>query len=231
MNNKVNSLVILFKNNIEPWEQPLLRGGVLGSLSGNANILFHNHDNDNYRYGYPLIQYKRIHNNAAIVCVMEGTEIIGQFFTLNNLQIQLGERQVDLEIDKIFPRSTVVNVWDTIIKYRLKRWIPFNEVNYEKYMKEDGQIERLELLKRILIGNILSFAKGVGAEIDQAISCKIVSLSRPFRVKVKDAHPLCFDIEFSCNVSLPDYIGLGKHSSIGFGLLSHCKDKNNNQEQ
>jgi hypothetical protein len=42
----------------------------------------------------------------------------------------------------------------------------------------------------------------------------------------KDTKVLCFDLVFDCNVSLPPYIGLGKHASTGFGIVRGINQKN-----
>lgn len=69
MQNPVKTLVIKFNNEIYPDEIDCFRGAVIHAMDG-ANVLFHNHlEGAGLRYSYPLIQYKRIHRKAAIVCV------------------------------------------------------------------------------------------------------------------------------------------------------------------
>jgi hypothetical protein len=64
-------LAVEFKNSIQHHEIPKFRGAVVILLSS-GNMLFHNHTEDaGLRYSYPLIQYKRIHSKAAIVCINE----------------------------------------------------------------------------------------------------------------------------------------------------------------
>ena len=67
---KVKTLVIRFKNVIADDEVKLFRAAAIHALQ-NAEVLFHNHlDGEKLRFGYPLIQYKRIRRKAAIVCVV-----------------------------------------------------------------------------------------------------------------------------------------------------------------
>jgi hypothetical protein len=54
---KIKTLTIIFNNEISQQQIPLFRGAIIDTMD-NANILFHNHDEDNLRYSYPLIQYK-----------------------------------------------------------------------------------------------------------------------------------------------------------------------------
>ena len=37
------------------------------------------------------------------------------------------------------------------------------------------------------------------------------------------------DISFKTNISLPNFIGLGKHASVGFGIITKVKSKDNHQ--
>ncbi|MDR1517093.1 MAG: hypothetical protein LBS52_03170, partial [Dysgonamonadaceae bacterium] len=73
MNNKLSVLVIIFANQLRHGEISSFRGAVVNLLK-DKNILFHNHrEEGGLRYSYPLIQYKRIHGKASIVCIAEGT--------------------------------------------------------------------------------------------------------------------------------------------------------------
>ena len=76
----VRTLTILTDAEIHQHEVTLFRGAVIKSLGEHPNLYFHNHlEGDKFRYAYPLIQYKRLGGKAAIVCVEDGVDIIGQF--------------------------------------------------------------------------------------------------------------------------------------------------------
>lgn len=76
----INTLIVKFKKQIPQWEIPLFRGAIIEAASDCNCLLFHNHQGDGFRYGYPLIQYKCIRGQASLVCVGEGVEEIGAFF-------------------------------------------------------------------------------------------------------------------------------------------------------
>jgi len=225
MNNTVRSLIIQFDNEIKDFEVPLLRGSVNAAVGGDADILFHNHDGDNFRYSTPLVQYKRDHKKACIVCLQAGTEAIGQFFSAQNFCFHLGEREVEMQIESIRPRTTNVQVWDTEFRYSLRRWLPLNSANYAAYMAMDSMSDRIALLERILTGNILSFAKGLGIHFDRQMSCRIQEIFPPRTTRVKGTKVMMFDLIFKSNVSLPHLVGLGKHASIGYGIVTTIKQQ------
>jgi len=84
---------------------------------------------------------------------------------------------------------------------------------------------KISFLERILVANLLSFAKGIGVHIDSEIQCKLLSLSEPYSVINKQVKLMAFDAEFKTNVSLPDYVGIGKNASIGYGVVTHIYDE------
>ena len=63
---KINLLYIRFHDALRSNELEMFRGAVLSKLSGDST-LFHNHVGENFRYSYPLIQYKRLFGKAAII--------------------------------------------------------------------------------------------------------------------------------------------------------------------
>jgi hypothetical protein len=216
---KIKTLIIQFSNILERYEIPLFRGAVIASLD-DKNILFHNHLGNKFRYLYPLIQYKRIHKKAAIICVSDGTEAIGEFFSSCNFKFKIGERDVEMEIEDIKANQTLIQCWNDTFEYRVRDWLALNSSNYELYNSATGLVEKTQILERVLTGNILSFLKGVGIHLSEKLQCDISSVAEPRIVISKGVKLMGFDIEFKSNISLPDFIGLGKNASIGYGILT-----------
>lgn len=231
MQNDIKILIIRFKNEISLLEIPFFRGAILNALHGEANILFHNHVGESsFRYSYPLIQYKRIQGKAAIVCLKEGTEAIGQFFSEGTFTLNIGNRLVKMELESVLPRKCLIQTWNSMFKYRIRRWLPLNSENYQKYKVMESISEKISFLEGILVANLLSFSKGMGIYMEKEIQCKLTSLHEPFLIKNKGVKLMAFDIEFITNMSLPDYIGIGKNASIGYGIITHVRNEKNNDK-
>ena len=62
-------------------------------------------------------------------------------------------------------------------------------------------------------------AKGLGTRIESRISCTITDLSEPELLESKSVKMMSFDLGFKANISLPQYIGLGKQVSTGHGMI------------
>lgn len=224
---KTKTLIIRFNNEIHHDEIPLFRGAIIQATE-HANLLFHNHNDDSsFRYSYPLIQYKRINKKAAIVCLGEGTEAIGQFFSSCNFDVSLGERQVRLEVDSVSAHQHLVQIWDGEFAYHIRRWLPLNQENYARFCQEESLASRCAMLERLLTANILSFAKGIGLYFDGQVITRITQLDEPRLQYYKGVKLMSFDAEFKTNVSLPDYIGLGKGVSLGMGTVTNMNNQKN----
>ena len=225
---KIRTFLIKFTAEIRQSEIPLFRGAINAILEENHSILFHNHTDDGFRYSYPLIQYKRIGGKAAIMCVGEGTEVIGEFFSRQEFIMHLGDRSLTLEIERIDAKYTLMQIWDTEFHYILRKWLPLSSDNYRNYRSLEGISEQIQFLQNILVGNILSFCKGLGITIDHESKCVITNILGTRSYIYKGVKMMGFDVEFSTNVSLPDYLGLGKGVSLGFGTVVRRYNKNDN---
>ena len=136
-----------------------------------------------------------------------------------------------MEIDHVDARQTLVQVWDTEFRYTLRKWLPLSSDNYRTYQSLEGIVEQCSFLQNILIGNILSFCKGVGITIAQEIKCVITQIMETRTYTYKGVKMQGFDVEFKTNVSLPDYIGLGKGVSLGFGTVMRRYDRKENNKE
>ena len=221
---EIKTLLIQFDNPIEREEIKFFRAAVISSLQ-EKNVLFHNHVEEGYRYAYPLIQYKRIHGKAAIFCIGEGVDAIYGYFTSNNFSYQLGERHIEAKLDHILAQTFTSEKSDSLTSYRVKNWLPLNKENYTTYQQLDNMVERIGLLEKILVGNLMSLFKGIGIHTDTDIKVSITDIKSQHTIRYKDVRLSAFDMEFKTNVQLPDYIGIGKSVSQGFGIVEAI-DKN-----
>jgi hypothetical protein len=211
-------LVIIFNNPIKQNEISKFRGAVINMLTSN-NLLFHNHTNDGFRYSYPLIQYKRINGKAAIVCIEEGTESIGAFFSSAKNNLKLGDKEMTIELESVKANKILVQVWESKFTYQLRKYLPLNQENYAKFLQIEDLKGRCEFLEKIIVGNILSFAKGINVHFDKEVKIDILNFEEKGAIKYKNINFAAFDVMFKSNVSLPNYIGLGKGVSHGFGTV------------
>lgn len=227
----IRILTVTYNTDISYREIPFFRGAVLNSMGDKANLLYHNHTgSDTFRYSYPLIQYKRLGGKAAIVCIEEGADVIGQFLSEATESIKIGEREAKCETDKIVPAKILMQTWNHPFSYQIFRWLPLNKENYRKYQETEGIIEKVSLLEGILKGNLLSMLKGLDIYLDDELTLKITNLSEPYILHNKNVALMAFNADFNCNLSIPDNVGIGKNASIGYGVI-HKQKKEDQQKE
>lgn len=215
---KIPVLTVRFQNELAQGEIPLFRGAVISKVPPTLT-LFHNHEGDSLRYRYPLIQYKRIGGKAAILCLGEGTEAIGNFFAGADFSLRIGQRTERFAVENIQATQWLLQTWESDFCYTLRKWLPFNTANYAAYKQLESVAERAELLEHILTGNILSMCTGLGKHLDSPVSCRLMNITAQHTYIFKGVKMQGLDIEFRTNVYIPDYLGIGKGVSHGFGVM------------
>lgn len=228
---KLRTLLVKFENELPSWETSAFRGAIIEKV-GRENLLFNHHiDDTQYLYKYPLVQYKSIRNQPAVLCLGDGVDEIHKLFNQSSWEINLKGNKMDLVIDKLDLGNFTLNVWDKSYPYILTNWFGLNVANFKKYQETQSEIEKTEMLEKILIGNLLSFAKGVSWDIDKEIKVRIHEIKKTKQLKYKNTHLMAFNLDFSSNVFLPNYIGLGKGASHGFGMVRMKRNNEKTKEE
>lgn len=222
---KIRYLKVRFANEIHPTEVPYFRAAVIEATERQSS-LFHNHTPDSgVIYRYPLIQYKLTQRKASVICIEQGTDDIHFLFQQRELLLRIGDRTEPFAIDDIHLQYFNIQLWNHRFHYHLRDWQALNQDNYKRYQALESEVERLQLLERMLTGHILSLAKGIGWQVDAPITVAITRRHDERWLSYKNQKTLCFNLDFTANVSLPDGIGLGKGGSVGFGVVSLRNDQ------
>lgn len=216
----VSTLIIQFGNEIEFQDITHFRGALIASLE-RTDVLFHNHEGDKLRYSYPLIQYKRIHKKAAVMGIGKGAEVASQILLARDFIYKIGHNIVEMQIESFESIDNEINLANSPdYRYRLHNWLPLNSGNYVNYQMADNMIERIMMLEHVLIGNILSCLKGLDIYLKESLKLNITDIKAPDTVIYKNLKLMAFDVEFKANITLPQYIGIGKSASVGCGMLT-----------
>lgn len=218
---KVRTILIKLSTEIRHNEIPSFRGAINALLDENHSILFHNHTDEGFRFAYPLIQYKRIGGKAAILCMGEGSTVINDFFEKEGIDLQIGTRKERCELEEVIAKNHDISQTNEIHQYRIRKWLPFNSENYKSYINSNGIVEKCQILEKILTGNILSMAKGLGITLEFPLEVKVKEIIDSKSMLFKGVNMMSLDIDFMANISLPNYCGLGKGVSHGFGTITN----------
>lgn len=221
---KIKYAISKFKINdrIEFRDIEKLRGNVINKFSDKVST--HNHyENGKSIYTFPEVQYKIIDNNLSMMLFNENIELILKIYNEIN-EIKLVDK-IYTEIDKNLEikEFNIRFLENEYIEYRfISNYLPFNQKNYIKFLKDEYSIEKA------ITNNILEFLTGVGIILhkDQIIDVKDVKIIKKTISNNKNVKFISFKLSFKTNISLPNYISLGKRKSVGFGVIKRNEANN-----
>ena len=183
----------------------------------NSYLLLHNHlGNNKFLYQYPRIQYKTVNHTKMILGLAEGVDVLQSIYNQYD-KIILGEHSYQIFSKEISLKVEDFGVSSENMKYEfITPWFALNEENYQRY-KNYNYSERTDQLKSILIRNVMAIAKTFQYFIDSKI---IVNTNlKETSIKFKGKNVIGFLGTFQVNFNLPNYVGLGKSVSRGFGTI------------
>lgn len=181
--------------------------------------LIHQHLTDNkLLYKAPLIQYKIFNGKPFVLGINEGADVLQKIYEDIDY-LKIGRSEYQIKEKSIVLKTDYFGTANKDISYSfLTPWLALNEKNYDKYQRLGTWAKKKELLKSILIGNIISMSKSLGYTVPEPIKTNIIDL-KEVPTKLKGTPMLGFLGTFSVNFEIPDYWGIGKSVSRGFGTV------------
>jgi hypothetical protein len=185
----------------------------------NEYNLLHQHNTDKFIYQYPMVQYKMIGQTPTVIGINDGAEVLKEIYdeydkiNLNGNEYEIVERGINYKKEDF-------GISEKLIKYDfVTPWFALNQHNHRKYLSSDKE-QQAELLNRNLTGNMLSMSKSLNYQVPERIKCHTELKAR--RSSLKGNEILAFKGSFFTNFQIPDYLGLGKSVSRGFGTVKKC---------
>lgn len=225
---KIRYCRIQLEDELKPYEINALRGAVADAVSkaiGRDNkegIMFHNHvPEKKYRQGYPLIQYKRVKNQPTIIFLEDAVDVAHHFFANAPTNLLINNHLISTKIAELVLKQPILQVWDNYFTYKIYDYGAIREKNKIEFDKLDNLKDKITFLERMLVSHIVAFALNIGWAINEQkkVEVSIVDILKQRQIPYKDINWDAFDLVFKTNVSLPNFIGLGNHVSIGWGTI------------
>ena len=209
--------VIFSDLDLEVRDTPKLRGSVASKFPG-FSLLHHHIEKDKFLYQYPRIQYKVINGTPMIIGIEEGIDVLKKiYFDIGELKLNCSYKtnlhsEIEMTVsEKKFGYS------DDFIEYKfVTPWMALNQRNHNRFINNTEENNN-KLLESILVGNILSLTKSLGYRIEARIYARQKLTKR--NVKFKNKTMTSFYGNFAVNFNIPDYWGIGKSVSRGFGTI------------
>lgn len=194
----------------------------------NEYTLLHQHNTDRLIYRYPLVQYKIIEGTPTVIGINEGAEVLKEIYDQYD-EINLGGSVYEIMERGISVKNQEFGLADEVHHYSfVTPWFALNQENYKRFYLAGGRAERNALLNKTLTGNILSMSKSLDYQVPDRIHSEIDVRIRKGRQK--DTNIITFIGTFSVNFLIPEYFGVGKSVSRGFGVvIKENKDQGDNK--
>ncbi len=223
--NKTRFLQIVFDKHFNSYDIPKLRGAIIEKTKRESD-LFHNHLGDEkYIYRYPLIQYKIKDKKPCLICLKEATEDIHYLLREKDFKFNINGKKYELEIEDVRLRYVNIQTWDKQFRYNIHNYIALNQENFNKYKQIDSLRERIEFLEDKLYNHIKTFAKEMNAYLPVDLEVSILEIKNEKYIEYKGVFHLTFSLNFKTNLYMPNYIGIGKGVSVGFGNIKKLGDR------
>jgi len=167
-------------------------------------------------YFYPRAQYKIIRGAPIIAAVGEGCELLWEIYGRLD-EINNGQREWKIVEKRLIDRTANFGISQKFFKYRfLTPWLALPEELLKRFLLADAG-GRQKMLTKILERNFRSIAESLGYEIKDELRIK-VNVKANF-IFQKDVHFAGLFGTFMANFDMPNFLGIGKSVSRGFGTI------------
>ena len=213
----LKTLVLIFNTERPVKEAASKLRGYIANKFKDYPILHHHIKEAGYLYTYPRIQYKQIEGTALILGIEEGAQVLKKI-SGDVTELELGKSKYKVESVQMNLMNAEFGPCRENNHYKfITHWLALNPANYEKYKEIRDWREKKEFLNGILVGNILSMCKSLDLVVDRKLY--VHSRLDDEQVEYKGVPVIGFTGEFRVNFQIPEFFGLGKGVSQGFGVV------------
>ena len=231
--NKTKYLQIQFDQPFQAYDIPKLRAAIIEKTK-RESTLFHNHlGDDKFLYRYPLIQYKIKDRKPCLICLAEATDDIHYLLREKDFVFNIKGKEYDFEIEDVRLRYVQIQTWDNDFKYSILHYMALNQDNFSEYKKLERLVDKIAYVENMLSKHITLFAEELNAHLPFPINVQLLEIKEEKYIEYKEVFHLTFSLTFKCNLLIPEYAGIGKGVSVGFGIvkpIEEVQERSNRQE-
>jgi hypothetical protein len=182
----------------------------------------HMDDADRFLHRYPVLQCKQLKTELIVTGISQGAGCLCQL-TTDATMLGNGESACRITSRDPVIRSEPCGITDSFIPYEfLTPWIALNQQNAKKFYDLNGKPERDAFLQKLLTAQLLTLAKSLDCGITAPISCEAKVRFR--RDRIGNENLMVFLGKFRTNLRIPDYLGLGRSVSQGYGTIKRIME-------
>ncbi|MFA6364445.1 CRISPR-associated endonuclease Cas6 [Methanoregula sp.] len=177
----------------------------------------HRQEDETFIHRYPVVQSKIIKDFPTVIGINEGAVFLKELAD-ESREIQVGPDTYRIAEHDISIRDEEFGLSDTSHSYEFATpWLALTQENYKRFYKLTGKPARDEFVQKILVDTILSLSKSLDYDVTAPVTCDTNLHFQKDRLK--GVSVMTFTGKFQVNFLIPDYLGIGKSVSLGYGAV------------
>lgn len=179
-------------------------------------------DASGFIHRYPVLQCKQVKSNLIVTGICQGADCLCQF-TGDQTMLGAGESRCRITARDPAIRSELFGITDTPGTYEfLTPWLALNQQNAKKFYDLKGKPQRDAFMQKLLTAQLNTLAKSLDYNITVPITCE--AKVRFKRERIDRENVMVFLGKFRTNLSIPDYLGIGRSVSQGYGTIKRITE-------
>jgi len=155
-----------------------------------------------------------------IVGINEGIRKIELLYDSIGEVLVVRKTRYTIEATEFKDFSVQIGCSERLFRYKsISTWIALNQDRYKEYIRTGSTRTRKRILERVFVGNLLSLSKGIGYTVTDTIMVNIEKWEET-TVELKGLPLLGFRVILTTNFILFPDVGIGRHTSLGFGRFA-----------
>ena len=177
----------------------------------------HRQEANSFIHRYPTVQCKVIRDFPTVIGINEGAVFLKEFAD-ESREIPVGPVTYRIAEHDIVIRDEMFGISDTLHSYEFATpWLALTQENYKKFYKLTGKPERDEFIQKIIADTLISLSKSLDYEILAPVTCDTNLHFQKDRLD--GVSVMTFTGKFQVNFEIPEYLGIGKSVSQGYGAV------------
>jgi hypothetical protein len=177
----------------------------------------HRQEAGSFIHRYPVVQCKMIRNFPTVIGINEGAVFLKELAE-ESREISLGPDTYRVAEHDISIRDEEFGISESIHSYEFATpWLALTQENYKRFYKLTGKPARDEFVQKIFVDTLHSLSKSLGYEVPAPIICDTNLHFQKDRLN--GVSVMTFTGKFKVNFQIPEYLGIGKSVSQGYGAV------------
>jgi len=210
---------------LEP-EYPLLFS--VGELRSFLNkelaefMALHRTNTPGFVHRYPVLQAKKVKRDLIVIGVSQGADCLGQIIR-DRRTLGAGDNTCRITACDSDVRSEPFGTTDTVTAYEfLTPYLALNQQHAKLFYSLNGKAQRDAFLQTLLSAHLATLAKSLDCRITTPVSCE--AKLRFKRDRIENENVMVFHGKFRTNLRIPDYLGIGRRVSQGYGTIKCIRE-------